>query len=110
MPKPHRRYDDRESSARRGYGYKWQRAREGFLKKHPFCEDHKRRGYIIVAEVVDHIVPHRGNDKLFWDRDNWQSLCKQCHDSHKQRLEKSGIESGCDVDGIPIDVNHHWHN
>lgn len=33
------------------------------------------------ATVVDHIIPHTGNDKLFWDKDNWQSLCKSCHDS-----------------------------
>lgn len=33
------------------------------------------------AEVVDHIVPHRGDGKLFWDEGNWQALCKNCHDS-----------------------------
>lgn len=33
------------------------------------------------AEVVDHIVPHRGDEKLFWDESNWQALCKRCHDS-----------------------------
>ncbi|MGI6721758.1 MAG: HNH endonuclease [Anaerovoracaceae bacterium] len=27
------------------------------------------------------MVPHRGDQKLFWDRSNWQSLCKSCHDS-----------------------------
>ena len=32
------------------------------------------------ATVVDHIRPHKGNRELFWDRTNWQSLCKQCHD------------------------------
>ena len=30
--------------------------------------------------VVDHIIPHRGDQKLFWDQNNWQSLCKSCHD------------------------------
>ena len=30
--------------------------------------------------VVDHIVPHRGDARLFWDEDNWQPLCKSCHD------------------------------
>lgn len=32
------------------------------------------------ATVVDHIIPHRGDNKLFWDKSNWQSLCKRCHD------------------------------
>ncbi|MXS81562.1 HNH endonuclease [Nitrosomonas oligotropha] len=109
MPKP-RRYDDRQSSAARGYGYKWQKARKEFLKDNPLCIDHKERGYIVDATVVDHIKPHRGDQELFWDRSNWQALCEVCHDSHKQRLEKSGIDAGCSVDGIPIDSNHHWNN
>lgn len=29
--------------------------------------------------VVDHIVPHRGDQKLFWDRSNWQPLCEHHH-------------------------------
>lgn len=102
------RYDDRKSSSERGYGYKWQQAREGFLQNHPLCADHEKRGYVVEADVVDHIKPHRGDMKLFWDKSNWQSLCKQCHDSHKQRLEKSGIDSGCDLSGAPTDPNHHW--
>lgn len=106
-----RRYDDnRESSSKRGYGYRWQKARKDFLQHHPFCDDHKKRGYVVAATVVDHIVPHRGDERLFWDRGNWQALCETCHDSNKQRLEKSGTISGCDVDGLPIDGNHHWNN
>ncbi|WP_396957026.1 HNH endonuclease [Nitrosomonas sp.] len=99
---------DRQSSAARGYGYRWQKAREGYLRKHPLCADHERRGRIVAATVVDHIIPHRGDSKLFWDSNNWQSLCKHCHDSHKQRLEKSGVDAGCDLSGIPLDSNHHW--
>ena len=33
------------------------------------------------ATVVDHVVPHTGDSGLFWDVDNWQSLCKSCHDT-----------------------------
>ena len=32
------------------------------------------------ATVVDHITPHQGNQNLFWDTNNWQALCKPCHD------------------------------
>jgi 5-methylcytosine-specific restriction enzyme A len=28
---------------------------------------------------VDHIIPHKGNQKLFWDTKNWQSLCEMHH-------------------------------
>jgi len=38
--------------------------------------------------VCDHIIPHRGNAALFYDANNLQCLCKQCHDSVKQREEK----------------------
>ncbi|MDC8446445.1 MAG: HNH endonuclease [Nitrosomonas sp.] len=100
---------ERKTSAERGYGYRWQRARDGYLRKHPLCVYHEKRGQIVAATVVDHIIPHRGDMSLFWDSDNWQSLCKQCHDSIKQQQEKSGTINGCGVDGIPLDVNHHWH-
>lgn len=32
-----------------------------------------------MATVVDHIIPHRGDQKLFWDRGNWQPLCEHHH-------------------------------
>lgn len=40
--------------------------------------------------VADHICPHRGDERAFWDRDNLQCLCKACHDSTKQRNERRG--------------------
>jgi len=40
--------------------------------------------------VADHIIPHRGDERLFWDRDNLQCLDKHCHDSVKQREERRG--------------------
>ena len=40
------------------------------------CFDSK----LTPATVVGHIIPHRGNQKLFWDEKNWQPLCKDCHD------------------------------
>ena len=36
-------------------------------------------GHITMATVVDHIKPHRGDKKLFWDRGNWQPLCEHHH-------------------------------
>jgi 5-methylcytosine-specific restriction endonuclease McrA len=40
--------------------------------------------------VADHIVPHRGDEALFWDRANLQCLCKPCHDQAKQAEERAG--------------------
>jgi len=79
----------RESSTQRGYGYKWQKASKGFLIKHPLCAEHDRRGEVVAATEVDHIVPHKGDITLFWDRSNWQSLCHSCH-STKTASEDGG--------------------
>ena len=40
--------------------------------------------------VADHRRPHRGDELLFWDETNLQTLCKPCHDSKKQRAEAGG--------------------
>ena len=84
-----RKYDTRRgSTAERGYGSRWQRAREMHLSNYPLCVECLRQGRTTAATVVDHIKPHRGDMHLFWDRSNWQSLCQPCHDSWKQSQEK----------------------
>jgi 5-methylcytosine-specific restriction protein A len=35
--------------------------------------------------VVDHIIPHRGDQALFWDEENWQPLCLVCHNAKTAR-------------------------
>lgn len=42
------------------------------------------------SPVVDHIVPHRGDEALFWDEGNLQSVSKAWHDREKQSREKRG--------------------
>lgn len=83
----HRRLSDqhRDSAAERGYGHKWRKAREGYLSKHSLCLMCDSNGFVEPSSVVDHIVPHRGNKELFWDKDNWQALCKSCHDKKTAR-------------------------
>lgn len=76
-----------KSPAQRGYDYRWRKAREAFLREHPLCAMCKAHGRINQAQVVDHIHPHQGNQKLFWDRRNWQPLCRSHHSSTKQSLE-----------------------
>jgi 5-methylcytosine-specific restriction protein A len=41
---------------------------------HPLCVKCGR-----AASLVDHILPHKGNQELFWNSDNWQSMCATCH-------------------------------
>ena len=84
QPAP-RSIEPRQNSNARGYGYKWQQARAGFLKSHPLCADHLKRGQVVAASVVDHITPHRGDQNLFWDKSNWQPLCQSCHNAKTAR-------------------------
>jgi 5-methylcytosine-specific restriction endonuclease McrA len=61
-----------------------------------------------IASIVDHKRPHKGDEALFFDPNNLQSLCKPHHDGAKQAQEKRGYAIGCDASGNPIDPNHHW--
>ena len=69
----------RGSAARRGYDSRWRAARKDFLRCNPLCVECHRKGIPKAAAVVDHIIHHKGDSNLFWDRSNWQALCKQCH-------------------------------
>ena len=70
----------RGTAASRGYGSRWAKARRLFLESNPLCVECARSGKVERATVVDHIAPHKGDRDLFWDRGNWQPLCKRCHD------------------------------
>jgi 5-methylcytosine-specific restriction enzyme A len=86
-----RTYDNnRGTAAQRGYNSKWRKARLGYLKKHPLCVQCECEGKLTPATVVDHIIPHKGDKQLFWDKNNWQSLCAH-HHSIKTAKEDGGF-------------------
>lgn len=84
---------ERGSAASRGYGHRWAKTSQGFLRNHPLCCACSAQGRVTAAEVTDHIVPHRLAEalasedadrilaarELFWNRANWQPLCWRCH-------------------------------
>lgn len=70
----------RETAADRGYNARWRAARKRYLRGHPLCLECQCNGKTRPATIVDHILPHRGNEELFWNQCNWQPLCKSCHD------------------------------
>ncbi len=70
---------ERDPEAGKLYGRQWQRARKQYLVEHPFCVQCAAEDHLVPATEVDHIVPHKGDRKLFWDKTNWQPLCKPCH-------------------------------
>lgn len=76
---------------RKEYGTaRWARARCAYLQAHPLCVECEKAGRLVTATVVDHVIPHRGDMKLFWDQKNWQALCKSCHD-RKTAAEDGGF-------------------
>lgn len=85
--KPRARQESRDHSSARGYGRRWERFRASFLAANPLCEFCLPKGEIRPAQVVDHDLPHRGDLELFWNN-SFSALCKRCHDSTKQRMER----------------------
>lgn len=85
-----RERQQRGTSTERGYGHTWRLRSRAFLRQYPLCGARPGgqrpvmsrchdEGRITAAEQVDHVVPHRGDQRLFWDEDgNWQSLCRAC--------------------------------
>lgn len=78
----------RAPASSKGYGWKWMHAARAFRREHPLCVCCQANGATSAAEVVDHVVPHRGDERLFWDARNWQSLCHWCHNNVKSALER----------------------
>lgn len=72
------------------------------LKKHPTCAMCARQSKLAAAEVVDHIVPHRGDEIKFW-YGSLRSLCADCHNGLKQRIERGQPIITIGADGYPID-------
>lgn len=70
------------------YTYQWRKSSKEFVKKHPLCVYCIRDGRLTPSAEVDHIKPHGGDRKLFWNKNNWQALCKSCHS--KKTAEEDG--------------------
>ena len=103
----------RGSARQRGYDRRWERMRAVFLGVNPYCAVCLRMGKLTVATVVDHIIPHRGDQDRFWDEDNWQALCETHHNSKTmgEVNERRGFAvkpRGCNADGMPTDPAHPW--
>lgn len=79
----------RPSASARGYTARWQRESKEWLQQaqNKFCACGCGR----LANVVDHIIPHRGDYALFWNKKNWQPMHSRCHNSRKQRQERQGV-------------------
>lgn len=87
----------------------WKRLRVWQLRNYPTCRPCHKSQRITAATIVDHIKPHRGDQALFFDPRNLQSICASCHNGAKQSEERTGTTPGCDASGAPLDRTSHWH-
>lgn len=99
MPTAPRRYQqkDKNAVARERYARtpwqkwyhtaRWKRERMAFLNNNPMCAECLKAGKYNGNELeLDHIIPHRGDEELFWDiAGNWQVLCIQHHSEKTAR-------------------------
>lgn len=79
----------------RGYNARWRKYRIVFLARHPLCGNPfgtHGAGEVVPSTVVDHIVPHRGDTTLFWDKANHQAVCTRCH-NYKTATQDSTFAS-----------------
>lgn len=80
----------------------WKKLRLQFLAENPLCVYCDAKGVVKGAEVVDHIKPHKGDQRLFWAESNWQALCFKCHDNDKRREELAARRPAIGPDGWPL--------
>lgn len=70
----------KDRANKKGYKDKvWKAAGAEYLAEFPFCGECGRRGYVSPAVVVIHKINPMSDRVLFWDKNNWLSVCEPCH-------------------------------
>ena len=83
---------------------RWKAKRLAQLRAQPLCVFCERDGRVTPATIADHVVPHKGDEALFW-YGRLQSLCKGCHDGEKARVEAGKATITYGADGWPVDAD-----
>jgi 5-methylcytosine-specific restriction protein A len=85
-----RKKEKRDSASIRGYNYRWTKAREQYLINHPLCrcEECIANNKLTTANVIHHVIEHKGDYELFWDQNNWLAMNKACHDRHHMKEKR----------------------
>jgi len=71
----------------------------------PLCQMCLDKGIVTVGDVADHVVPHHGDEQLFYFG-KLVTLCNPCHSSTKRQLENKGYIDDIGADGWPVDPMH----
>ena len=84
----------------------WRKVAKRFLSANPLCAICREIGRDTAATTVHHKIKHEGNVELFWDEDNFESVCASCHSGIVRVVEHHGFSQACDINGLPLDSNH----
>lgn len=90
---------------------RWRALRAAQLRRRPYCQCPHHVDLKEPATTVDHIEPHRGDRRLFFNPKNLQSLATVCHSRYKQSQEHGGrgFDSGSNADGTPLNQDAAWY-
>lgn len=69
---------------------RWAAIRKDQLQSYPLCEVHHKAGFLVPAEVIDHVIRMTDGGSQS-DNMNLMSLCSTCHD-RKSALERRGLQ------------------
>lgn len=85
----------RGSRQSRGYGRDWEILRAEYMRHvKRRCEECRRRGYLAIADDVDHIIPIQDDPDLRLEWSNLQALCRQHHKGWKAKMEAYARRTG----------------
>lgn len=78
------------------YSARWKRLRQEILVRD--CYTCQKTGVLLGGKypagnspVVDHVIPHRGDEALFWNPANLMTVSKEYHDRVKQAVERGQL-------------------
>lgn len=93
----------------------WKRLRLAKLSANPCCEVCEKRGRIVSAVAVDHVLAINAGGEAFPPLSGLMSCCLPCHsyktnhEDRPDRRRKLGTAfKGCGVDGGPLDPSDDW--
>jgi 5-methylcytosine-specific restriction protein A len=94
---------NRPGASGRGYDARWKAAAAKFKRAHPFCLGCAALNRKVATEVVDHVVPHMGDQEVFWNKAMWQPSCRWHHDVVKKKLEILFLRGTIAADALWLD-------
>lgn len=83
----------------------WQKIRQAVIARDSgLCQICVKRGLTVPGTDVDH-VNNDGDDN---ELTNLVLLCHECHSLKTAQDMGKQVNWGCDLQGRPLDPNHHW--